>query len=494
MAEREGMKRRTIMKGLATMASYPIWGSLADQARADAQPLTQQGADVVVIGAGYSGLACTLALQQAGLSVLLLEARDRPGGRCLNQRLPAPFEQFVVEAGAEFIGPGHDRMYALAQTYGIGTFPTYNKGKLVGYIDGNRSEYSGIIPRGSLLGSAEAGIAMARLDAMAADVPLEAPWTAKQALEWDGQTVQTWVDQNVFSQAAKKLIRLAVSAVFSAEPRELSLLYLLFYIHAAGKLETLISTAGGAQQDRLVGGSQRIALAMAQAIGDSLVYSTPVHAAEDQGDLVAIQTAHQTIMAKHVVVAMSPWMASRIQFTPLSPAMQLRMQLMQRAPMGTIMKVNAIYEKPFWRDAGLNGQITSDTFLPTATFDSTPEQDGAPGVLLGFINGKDARQALAMAPEERKKAVLDAFQVYFGPQAGFPLGYIEKNWQEETWSGGGPVGLFTPGLLSEYGPVLRVPTGRIHWAGTETALEWTGYMEGAVRSGERAAQEVLGLF
>jgi monoamine oxidase len=448
---------------------------------------------VVVVGAGYAGLAAALALQKAGRSVLVLEARDRPGGRCLNQHLPPPFERYVVEAGAEFIGPGHDRMYAFATQYGIDTFHTYNEGKLVSYLGGKRTEYSGIIPGGSLVGAAEAGIAMARLDAMAAEVPLEAPWSAKQAASWDGQTVLSWMEQNVLSEAGKSLIRLAVSAVFSAEPAELSLLYLLFYIRAAGNLEILIRTEGGAQQDRIVGGSQRIALAMAEALGDDLIYDTPVSAIEDQGDKVLVHTAEQVMAARHVVVAMAPWMAGRMRFSTQNPAMQMRLQLMQRAPMGTVLKVNAIYDKPFWRDAGLNGQITSDAFLPTVTFDSTPADPGAPGVLLGFINGRDARTALSMDPAARRQAVLEAFGVYFGLQATTPLGYMEKNWQEEAWSGGGPVGLFTPGLLTGYGPLLRQPTGRIHWAGTETAMAWTGYMEGAVRSGERAAQEVLGI-
>lgn len=485
------LKRRTVMQGLATLASAPMLGGGSKKAQAADEAQRLGDADVVVVGAGYAGLACALALQQAGLAVLVLEARDRPGGRCLNVALPAPFNQHVIEAGAEFIGPGHERMYALAAAHGIATFPTYNDGRLVGYINGRRSEYSGIIPRGSLAGAAEAGVAMVRLDAMAADVPLDAPWSAKQAAAWDGQTVQSWMEQNVFSQGGRNLIRLAVSAVFSAEPAELSLLYLLFYIRAAGNLEMLISTAGGAQQDRIVGGSQRIALAMAGSLGDTLVYNAAVTAIEDQGDRILIHVGSRSITARHVVVAMAPWMAGRIHYTPLNQAMQMRLQLMQRAPMGTVLKVNAIYETPFWRTAGLNGQITSDAFLPTVTFDSTPAEEGAPGVLLGFINGREARAALAMEPARRRQAVLDAFTTYFGPQAATPLGYMEKNWQEEVWSAGGPVGIFPPGLLTGYGPALRQPVGRIHWAGTETALEWTGYMEGAVRSGERAASEIL---
>ncbi|HET7798396.1 MAG TPA: FAD-dependent oxidoreductase, partial [Nevskia sp.] len=256
-------------------------------------------------------------------------------------------------------------------------------------------------------------------------------------------------------------------------------------------LDLLLDTEGGAQQDRIVGGSQAIALAMAQSLGPVIRYRAAVQAIEQDGSGVTVRGEGFTVRARRVIVAMSPWMAGRMRISPLDGPLQARQQLSQRVPMGSIWKVHAIYPTPFWRAAGLNGQVTSDAFLPKLTFDNTPPEPGAPGVMMGFIDGQDARDAVLMTPAARRAAVLEAFVAYFGPQAANPTGYLEMNWQGEEYSAGGPTGVFPPGVLTAYRGALRDPIGRIHWAGTETATVWSGYMDGAVRSGERAAAEVL---
>lgn len=484
--------RRRVLAGLAAGGSAPLLGlTSASASAADATASGELSTDVVVIGGGYSGLACARALRAAGRSVLLLEARDRVGGRCVNQRLPAPYEQFVVEGGAEFLGPTQDRMYALAAEVGVATFPAYNTGKLVDYANGRRTTYSGRIPPSALAGAAEVALAQTRLDQMAQQVPLDAPWDAKEAKRWDTLSFQAWLDNNVLTLSAKQLLTLVTISVFSVEPRELSLLYFLHYVHAAGGTDFLIDTAGGAQQDRLVGGSQAIAIGLANQISEVIRYNAPVRAISQIGSKVVVSGDGYRVTANRVVVAMSPGMAGRIRYEPLSPGLQARQQLAQRVPMGSIWKVHAIYPTPFWRAAGLNGQATSDAFLPKVTFDNTPPQLGAPGVLMGFIDGQDARDAVLMSPAERRANVIQAFTTYFGPQAANPVGYLEMNWQAEEYSAGGPTGTFPPGVLTAYRGALRDPVGRIHWAGTETSTIWSGYMDGAVRSGERAAAEVL---
>ncbi|GAC1633110.1 MAG: FAD-dependent oxidoreductase [Nevskia sp.] len=485
--------RRQLLAGLAAGAATPLLGLPANAAAADSagKPSGNLAADVAVIGGGYSGLACARALKAGGRSVILLEARDRVGGRCVNQALPAPYERYVVEGGAEFIGPTQDRMYALARELGIATFTAYNSGLLVDYENGRRTTYSGRIPPGALAGAAEAAVALERLNLMAKQVPLDAPWNAKEARRWDTLTVQAWIDHNVFTDSAKSLLSLATIAVFSAEPRELSFLYFLHYVHAAGDLNYLLDTAGGAQQDRIVGGSQAIALGMAAQIAELIRLRAPVRAITQAADRVHVDGDGFRVTAQRVVVAMSPTMAGRIRYAPLSPAMQARQQLTQRVPMGSIWKVHAIYPTPFWRDAGLNGQVTSDAYLPKVTFDNTPPEPGAPGVMMGFIDGQDARDAVLMTPAARRANVLAAFTTYFGPQAANPVGYLEMNWQAEDYSAGGPTGTFPPGVLTAYRGALRDPVDRIHWAGTETSTIWSGYMDGAVRSGERAAAEIL---
>lgn len=494
----QNLSRRRWLGGLAASAAATALATSASATRAATRsvPPADNGFDteVVVIGAGYSGLACARALQAAGKQVLVLEARDRVGGRCLNQALPAPYQSYPIEAGAEFLGPPQTRMYELVREFGLRTYPTYNTGRTVSHLNGRRSTYSGLIPGSNLLAAGEGAVALLRLDGMARTLPADAPWQASKAVEWDSQTFQTWIDRNILTQDGKDLLRLAILSLLSCEPREVSLLFVLAYIRASGSLQTLLSTEGGGQQDRVVGASQAIALAMARSLGSRVVLQAPVHHIEQHAGGVYVSGTDFTVRAQRVVVATSPWVAGRISYEgELSPLMQQRLQLMQRMPMGAIWKVHCIYERPFWRDEQLNGQVTSDGFITKITFDNTPFGPGVPGVLMGFISGQDAQQALGLSPSERRAQVLAAFTAYFGPQAARPVGYLEHNWQAENFSGGGPTGLGIPGLLTSLGPALRRPVGRLHWAGTETATVWMGYMEGAVRAGERAAQEIVAI-
>ncbi|HEU0195822.1 MAG TPA: FAD-dependent oxidoreductase [Nevskiaceae bacterium] len=516
-----GISRRKLLAGLAAGAATPLLaacgssspvaaagaatppdsgaGPSGQNAPPPAPPVGNQSAEVVIVGAGYSGLECARALATQGVDVLVLEGRDRVGGRCWNHQLPAPYSQYVVEGGAEFIGPTQDRMYALAKALGIATYTAYNTGSTVNYIDGQRSTYTGRVPSGNLVALLAAQGAITTLDNMATQVPLDKPWTAPKAATWDSQTVEDWMNSNItLGQQAKSLLRLAVIAVFSAEPQELSLLYALFYIHSAGSLNYLLDTAGGAQQDRIVGGSQAIAIAMGQQLGDRILFNAAVRDVDQTASTITVSGDGFSVTAQHAVIAMSPWPAGRLHYTPLNdPAsplagpMQARLQMMQRRPMGSIWKVHCVYPTPFWRDAGLNGQVTSDAFLPKVTFDNTPPENGAPGVMMGFIDGQDARDALLMTQAQRKANVVQAFTTYFGAGAANPVAYLENNWQAEDFSGGGPVGVAPPGVITAYTTALVDPIGRLHWAGTETSQIWTGYMDGAVRSGERAAQEIL---
>lgn len=492
----QSLSRRRWLSGVTASAAATVLAAPSTSARAATTTANgasgQYDTDVVVIGGGYSGLACARALKAAGKRVILLEARDRPGGRCLNQTLPAPNQNYTVEAGAEFLAPTQTRMNELCKEFGIKTYRTYNTGKTVNIAIGVRTTYSGVIPLSNLLTAAESGVATLRLNAMAKTVPVDTPWTAAKAQEWDSISVQAWIDRNVFTSNGKALVRLAVLSLLSCEPSEVSLLHMLAYIHAGGSLDTMLATDGGGQQDRVVGGSQVIALAMAKSLGDTIVYNSPVRNIEQNANTVFVSGNDFTVSAKRAVVAMAPWMGGRISYDGVtSGAMQQRLMLMQRMPMGAIWKVHCVYDKPFWRQDGLNGQVTSDNFITKVTFDNTPPEAGAPGVMMGFIDGQDAIDALAMTPQERRRKVIEAFTAYFGSKAANPLAYTEFNWQAENFSGGGPTGYAPPGVLTALGPALRRQVGLLHWAGTETSSVWTGYMEGAVRSGERAAQEVL---
>jgi monoamine oxidase len=282
--------------------------------------------------------------------------------------------------------------------------------------------------------------------------------------------------------------------VFSAEPRDLSLFWTLFYIASAGNEQNagsfnrLINTGDGAQDSRFVGGSQRIALELARRLSRRVFLGQPVRRLAQGRGYVRAETDRMSVTAKQAIVTVPPALRSAIRFDPALPPLQA--QLAQRFPMGTVYKVMAVYDRPFWRDAGLTGQATSDTGPVKITFDNSPP-DGTPGVLLGFIEAQDGRRALTETPQQRRDAVLESFARYFGAAARNPRAYVEKSWAEERWSGGCYGGYLAPGVLVDYGPWIRQPHGRVHWAGTETSTYWAGYMDGAVRSGERAAAEVL---
>ncbi|HEU0024975.1 MAG TPA: FAD-dependent oxidoreductase, partial [Thermoleophilaceae bacterium] len=255
-----------------------------------------------------------------------------------------------------------------------------------------------------------------------------------------------------------------------------------------GSLIRLISTPGGAQESRLDGGSQLIAIRMARAVGRRVELGVPVRGITQRKGRVRVDADGLTVHARRVIVAIPPTLTGEIEYHPALPAK--RAQLVQRMPQGSLIKCEAVYATPFWRAAGLSGQAVSDTPPCRTTFDSSP-RDGRPGVLLGFAGGHDAR-ALADRPRAaRRQAVLRNLADYYGDQALRPRSYIEQDWSEEVWTRGCPVGYTAPGVLYDFGPALRRRVGRIHWAGTETSDYWAGYMDGAVRSGEGAAREVL---
>ncbi len=421
----------------------------------------------------------------------MLEARDRVGGRVLNVDLGGGI---ITEGGAEFIGPTQDRIAALAKDVGVDTYPTYN----IYFRNGAATRYSATGPLGAVppdpTGAVEAQKAILQVDDMARTIPLDAPWTAPRAAEWDGQTFETWKLANTLTDSGRFLLDVAITSIFSCEPRDVSLLFVLFYLAAAGNestpgtIERLVNTGGGAQERRFAGGSQLVPINLAKRLGRRVVLGQPVRRIVTQkGTVMAIADGYR-VTARRAIVAIPPPLAARIDYHPQLPA--LRDQLTQRMPMGTVVKVHATYSEPFWRAAGLTGQAVADTAPAQVTLDNTPPS-GSPGILMAFVEASAARERLGASRDALRRDVLMNFSDYFGPQAANPTSFHVSDWQEETWTRGCPVCFTAPGVLLDYGRAIREPVGRIHWAGTETATFWNGYMDGAVRSGERAAKEVL---
>lgn len=446
---------------------------------------SSKSVDVVVVGGGYSGLSAAWTLSKLGHSVIVLEARDRVGGRAWTEKVPGGG---WVDNGGQWIGPGQTRILELAEEVGVGTFPTFQDGRHILVFGGERLVYATDDPTSLDLPVPEADLqellqALAHIDALSETVPSHAPWEAARAVEWDTQTAATWMKENLKTDGAKFALHAAIVAYFSVEPSDVSFLHLLFYISAAGGLKELEASS---LIWRFEQGAQEIPNRLAQRLGDRVRYNCPARKIDQSGNTVVVHTDVGTIEGRQVIVAVSPQLASRLQYEPDLPAS--RDQYMQRMPLGSVIKCHAVYPHAFWRDHNFNGQLVSEDEV-NSTFDNSPE-NGIPGILVGFLEGDVARRWHERSQEEVREKMLATFVEHFGDEATEPLHFYYANWGAEPWSRGCYAGIPTPGTWIGYRDALRKPIGRIHWAGTETSTEWAQYMEGAVRSGQRAAAEV----
>jgi monoamine oxidase len=501
-ARADGMTRRGLLgTGAAVGAgallgrSPTLGGAQAEAAGKHRHRRRRRKADVVVVGAGFAGLTAALEVVAQGHSVVLVEARNRVGGRAWNHELG---NGKVSERGATFAGPTQDHILSLAKRFNVPTFPTFDDGDNVFVSSDGRMTYSDTGPTGTAPPDPaiipDLALVVQQLDQMATEVPVDAPWEAAKAGQYDSQTLQSWIEANSLTPQFRELVPTATRPIFGAEPSELSLLFVLFYIASSGNetnpgtFERNFDTRDGAQMWRFVGGSQLICERMAKKLGRRVVLRSPVRRIVQHGKKVILHSDRVTVTAKRAIVAIPPTLTGRIRYDPQVP--YDRDQLTQRLPQGTLTKVAAVYDSPFWRAAGLNGTSVSTQGPVSATFDDSPP-DGSPGVVFGFVGGDQARAFAALSNSDRRASVLKEFVTLFGSEAGNARDYFETSWSDQQWSRGCPVAIPGPGTLTAYGEALRRPFGRIHWAGTETSNYWNGYMDGAVRSGERAAAEVL---
>jgi monoamine oxidase len=477
-----GLSRREALAGAAAGAAAAALPGAAGAAVSARR--ARRRVDVVVVGAGLAGLSAARDLVAAGHSVAVLEARDRVGGRTLNHPLGGGE---VVEVGGQWVGPGQNRILARARSVGVGTFKTYTKGAQVFDYGGSLSHFTGLIPPLPEPDAGDFDSILAHIIGLQKTIPLDRPWAAPNAAALDSQTLETFKLAHSSTPGGRFLIDLATKAVFAAEPRDMSLLHALFYFNSGGGVINLTSTVGGAQDSRFVGGSQLVSIRMAARLGRRVVLNAPVRRIAQSRGGVVVDSDAGTWRGSRVIVAVAPTLAGRIDYDPALPAR--RDQLTQRVPQGAVIKFEAVYPRPFWRAAGLNGYSNSDRPPVRFTYDNSPPS-GRPGVLLGFVCGDDARRLGQMSAAARRREVLGSFTRLFGRSAARPRTLIEHNWSNELWTRGCYAGFMPPGVWSEYGPALRAAVGRIHWAGTETSEVFMGYMDGAVRSGERATREV----
>lgn len=451
--------------------------------------------DVCVIGAGFSGLTAARKLAAAGKRVLILDARERVGGRGFTKQAK---DGTPVDVGGQWVGPTQLRLLSLLEELGVGTYKQYTEGNNLLHIHGKLKQFKGAIPKVGPAALLDLQRLIWKVNGLAKSIDSEQPWLSPNAPQQDAQSVAGWMQQHVYSKSAASLLTIAVNAVFAAEPEELSFLYFLQYVKSAGGLEALIEAENGAQDSRVIGGMGNLATTLAEkavSAGVTLVTNAAVSKVLAMADQVRILTKDSMYAADRVIVAMSPSDASGIEWSPALPIK--RQRLMQNMPMGSAIKIISIYPTPFWREQGLSGEMVTDTGPLRMSFDVTPpsinQQAPSSGALVGFILGNQAREWSDRPAAERQLAVLKQLTGYFGEAALSPIDYIEKDWCADEWTKGCYVGLMPAGVMSQYGAQLRPACGRIHWAGTETATEWAGYFDGAIQAGERAAEEVLAL-
>ncbi|RDH28687.1 hypothetical protein BDQ94DRAFT_96139 [Aspergillus welwitschiae] len=453
--------------------------------------------DVAIVGAGLSGLSAAKDIAKAGKTFVIFEARSRVGGRVLNAHLD---NGEVQELGAEFVGPTQDRVLALAAELGLTTYPTYTAGKAILYRNSTVIPYdadlgTGGLPPVSSESQEELASLITELDALASQLDVNSPWNHANASLWDSMTLKSFVESRISLQDSQLLFDTAIRSILSTETEEPSLLYMLSYIAAAGNqtnngtITRLIGSKGAAQDSRVNGGTQLLATRLVERLGAAnILLNSPVLDVKLKDGRYNVISDKVKVSAKHVVIAMSPPMASRISYDPLLPAG--RDQLTQRMPMGSIGKAIAIYPEPWWRNLGFNGQVQSDTGIIRATYDNTPASERF-GAIMGFIEADEMRALDGVSEAKIRRLVTRDLINFFGPQAANVSQILLQRWDLEEFSRGGPVAYCPPGVLSKYGPFLRNPAGKIHFAGTETAPYWTGYMDGAIRSGERVAAEII---
>ncbi|XP_038066143.1 probable flavin-containing monoamine oxidase A isoform X2 [Patiria miniata] len=457
--------------------------------------------DVIVIGAGVAGLTTAYRLRQEkpDCRVLVLEAKDRVGGRTLSTEMQGAHGKDVWDLGGQWLGSTQHHLHWLMEELGLEKYPQYSTGKKLMLL-GNRGirSYNSSIPSMSLAALVDVHRFLTLTDRLAASVPLDDPMKSPYAKVYDGTTMDSLVRQTTWTQEARDAIEVSADIINGAPPRMMSVLYFMHYVASAGGIRNLVEAEGDANNGfRIKGGAQQISKLLVERIGqEQVLLGQPVdHIDQQEADSVTVVTAAgKAFTCRYVVVAAPIHCSTDIKYTPVKPLD--RINLARLSPVGHLIKFIVTYPTAFWREDGFSGEIVSNGGKPIIegpssgplhlTYDCTTS-NGNPGIVGFYANGREWSH---IDPDIRKQAVLDSLAEFFGSKARDPLDYCEKDWALESYNGGCPVNIMTPGAMT-FHKGLRTPFDRVHWAGTETATHHVGFISGAVQSGMRAADEVL---
>lgn len=440
--------------------------------------------DVAVAGAGLSGLTAATELAAHGLDVVVLEARDRVAGRNEGGRFA---NGQPIELGGQWVGPTQDAVLTLIADLELQTFPVHDEGESLLLYGGKRSQGSAETFGLPAESAAEFSRLVELIDTTCRSIDLERPWESPEAPRLDRMTVTGWLDENCRDGLAREFTEVMLATIFAAESEEYSALHCLFYLASGGGLHRMMTTIGGAQDARVLGGTHQISERLAQRLGDAVNLDEEVLAIRYGSDGVEVETIHRTIRAKRVLVTLPPLLAGRLRYDPPLPAN--RDALTSQMPAGNVIKFQVMFQTPFWRHEGLSGTVLSLDHDVSLVYDNCVP-DSADGILVAFVEGHHAKAFHELGKDERARRVLANLVEFFGPRAAEPVELLQRSWSEEPFTRGCYGGRLGTGLWTHLGAHLRAPVGPIHWAGAETSTVWNGYMDGAIRSGQRAAAEI----
>ena len=448
--------------------------------------MSEETADVIIVGAGPTGLTAARALTAAGRSVIVLEARDRVGGRTWSDTIDGQ----MFEIGGQWISPDQTAILDLVDELGLTTYQRYRDGDSV-YLapDGTRTVYDGGMFPVPAATQAEMERLIGLLDDLAERIGADAPWDAPDAADLDAVSFQHWLEEQSDDALAVANIGMFVAGGMLTKPTTaFSALQAILMAASAGSFSHLVDDHFILDR-RVVGGMQSVSQRLAADLGEDIVrLNSPVRSIDWSGENVVVSTDDASYTGTAVIVAVPPNLYSRITYVPHLP--RLQQVFHQHQSMGLVIKVHATYPRPFWREQGLSGTGFGAGHLVQEVYDNTNHGEEQ-GTLVGFISDFNADRMWALDEEDRKTEILEAIAAFLGPEALTPTVFHLSDFGAEEWTRGAYATSYDLGGLSRWGRYQNDPVGPLHFASSDIAGRGYQHVDGAVRIGRDTAETVL---